>query len=90
MIQPGTSVASGKDFPKPSYSGVPSGVREFAYLFGVCCSREQMQREMRTRSECLPKTEASFIEPMEGLLSKLPEGTQFSSYSTTMPSCRPH
>jgi hypothetical protein len=34
-----------------------------------------MQREMRARLESLPKTEASFIEPMECLsVSKLPEG----------------
>ncbi len=33
-----------------------------------------MQREMRARLKSLPKTEASFIEPMECLsVSKLPE-----------------
>lgn len=37
-----------------------------------------MQREMRARLEALPKTEASFIEPMECLsVSKLPEGSQW-------------
>jgi len=34
-----------------------------------------MQRETRARLESLPKTEASFIEPMDCLsVSKLPEG----------------
>ncbi len=34
-----------------------------------------MQREMRARLDSLPKTEASFVEPMECLsVSKLPEG----------------
>ncbi len=34
-----------------------------------------MQREMRARLESLPKTEASFVEPMDCLsVSKLPEG----------------
>jgi ATP-dependent DNA ligase len=37
-----------------------------------------MQREMRARLEALPRTEASFIEPMECLaVSRLPEGTQW-------------
>jgi ATP-dependent DNA ligase len=37
-----------------------------------------MQREMRARLEALPRTEASFIEPMECLsVSKLPEGSQW-------------
>ncbi len=50
-----------------------------------------MERKLRARLESLPKTEASFIEPMECLsLSRLPEGTQFTAYSTTMPSCRPY
>ena len=34
-----------------------------------------MERKLRARLESLPKTEASFIEPMECLsVSKLPEG----------------
>ncbi len=34
-----------------------------------------MQREMRARLESLPRTQASFIEPMECLsVSELPEG----------------
>src|SRR6202040_1438737 len=37
-----------------------------------------LQREMRARLESLPRTEASFIEPMECLaVSKLPEGAQW-------------
>src|ERR1700731_5409406 len=37
-----------------------------------------LQREMRARLESLPRTEASFIEPMECLsVSKLPEGNQW-------------
>ena len=37
-----------------------------------------MQREMRARLESLPRTQASFIEPMECLsVSKLPEGSQW-------------
>src|SRR6267378_422026 len=37
--------------------------------------RNAMQREMRARLESLPKTEASFVEPMDCLsVSKLPEG----------------
>ncbi len=37
-----------------------------------------MQREMRARLESLPKTEASFVEPMECLsVSKLPEGLEW-------------
>jgi len=37
-----------------------------------------VQREMRARLESLPKTEASFIEPMECLsVSQLPEGAQW-------------
>ncbi len=37
-----------------------------------------MERKLRARLESLPKTEASFIEPMECLsVSKLPEGTQW-------------
>jgi hypothetical protein len=37
-----------------------------------------MQREMRARLETLPRTEASFIEPMECLsVSKLPDDTQW-------------
>src|SRR6266849_2322418 len=40
--------------------------------------RNAMQREMRARLESLPRTQASFIEPMECLsVSKLPEGTQW-------------
>ena len=34
-----------------------------------------MQKEMRARLDSLPRTEASFVEPMECLsVSKLPEG----------------
>src|SRR6266576_6471681 len=37
-----------------------------------------MQKEIRARLESLPKTEASFIEPMECLsVSKLPEGLEW-------------
>jgi bifunctional non-homologous end joining protein LigD len=37
-----------------------------------------MQKEIRTRLDSLPKTEASFIEPMECLsVSKLPEGLEW-------------
>jgi hypothetical protein len=37
-----------------------------------------MERKLRARLESLPRTEASFIEPMECLsVSRLPEGTQF-------------
>jgi len=37
-----------------------------------------MQREMRARLESLPKTEASFVEPMDCLsVSKLPEGLEW-------------
>src|SRR5690242_6479669 len=37
--------------------------------------RNKMQREIRARLDSLPKTEASFVEPMECLsVSKLPEG----------------
>src|SRR5438128_7414626 len=37
-----------------------------------------MQREIRARLDSLPKTEASFVEPMECLaVSKLPEGPDF-------------
>jgi DNA ligase D-like protein (predicted ligase) len=37
-----------------------------------------MQREIRARLDSLPKTEASFVEPMECLsVSKLPEGNQW-------------
>ncbi len=37
-----------------------------------------MRREMRARLESLPRTQASFIEPMECLsVSKLPEGSQW-------------
>src|SRR6266849_8875440 len=40
--------------------------------------RNAMQREMRARLESLPRTQASFIEPMECLsVSKLPEGSQW-------------
>src|SRR5712664_1290268 len=40
--------------------------------------KNAMQREMQARLESLPKTEASFIEPMECLsVSKLPEGGQW-------------
>src|SRR5260370_29959225 len=40
--------------------------------------RNAMQREMRARLESLPKTEASFVEPMECLsVSKLPEGLEW-------------
>src|SRR6202008_1382858 len=38
----------------------------------------KMQKEIRARLESLPKTEASFIEPMECLsVSKLPEGLEW-------------
>jgi DNA ligase D-like protein (predicted ligase) len=38
-----------------------------------------MQKEIRARLESLPKTEASFVEPMECLsVSKLPEGLEWS------------
>src|SRR3989440_9530838 len=41
--------------------------------------RNAMQREMRARLDSLPRTEASFIEPMEcGLVSKLPEGSDWT------------
>jgi bifunctional non-homologous end joining protein LigD len=41
-------------------------------------SLNRMQKETRARLEALPKTEASFIEPMECLsVSKLPECTQW-------------
>jgi hypothetical protein len=34
-----------------------------------------MQKEIRARLDSLPKTEASFVEPMECLsVSRLPEG----------------
>jgi hypothetical protein len=37
-----------------------------------------MQREIRARLDSLPKTEASFVEPMECLsVSKLPEGLEW-------------
>src|SRR5437879_3282048 len=37
-----------------------------------------MQKEMRARLDSLPKTEASFVEPMECLsVSKLPEGLEW-------------
>src|SRR6201981_2671249 len=37
-----------------------------------------MRREMRARLDSLPKTEASFVEPMECLsVSKLPEGLEW-------------
>ena len=37
-----------------------------------------MERKLRARLESLPKTEASFIEPMECLsVSRLPEGPQW-------------
>jgi len=37
-----------------------------------------MQKEIRTRLDSLPKTEASFVEPMECLsVSKLPEGLEW-------------
>jgi ATP-dependent DNA ligase len=37
-----------------------------------------MQKEIRARLDSLPKTEASFIEPMECLsVAKLPEGDQW-------------
>jgi hypothetical protein len=37
-----------------------------------------MQKEIRARLDSLPKTEASFIEPMECLsVSKLPEGLEW-------------
>ncbi len=50
-----------------------------------------MERKLRARLESLPRTEASFIEPMERLsVSKLPGGIQFTAYSTTMPSGQPH
>jgi DNA ligase D-like protein (predicted ligase) len=40
--------------------------------------KRAMQREIRARLESLPRTEASFIEPMECLsVSKLPEGAQW-------------
>src|SRR5216683_5913516 len=40
--------------------------------------RNAMQREMRARLESLPKTQASFVEPMECLsVSKLPEGSEW-------------
>src|SRR6266851_5509092 len=40
--------------------------------------RDKMQKEIRARLDSLPKTEASFIEPMECLsVSKLPEGDQW-------------
>ena len=38
-----------------------------------------MQKEIRSRLDSLPKTEASFVEPMEcGLISKLPEGPDWN------------
>src|SRR5713226_3293328 len=40
--------------------------------------KNAMQKEMRARLDSLPRTEASFIEPMECLsVSKLPEGAQW-------------
>src|SRR3989442_16020986 len=37
-----------------------------------------MQKEIRARLDSLPKTEASFVEPMECLsVSKLPEGLEW-------------
>ena len=39
---------------------------------------EKMQNEFRARLDSLPKTEASFVEPMECLsVSKLPEGLEW-------------
>src|SRR6266478_6156511 len=53
-------------------------VRAFAYLSGVGFLRSAMERKLRARLESLPKTEASFIEPMECLsVSKLPAGDQW-------------
>src|SRR6266446_5847002 len=40
--------------------------------------RNKMQKEIRARLDSLPKTEASFVEPMECLsVSKLPEGLEW-------------
>src|SRR5207249_9879428 len=40
--------------------------------------RIKMQKEFRARLDSLPKTEASFVEPMECLsVSKLPEGLEW-------------
>ena len=40
--------------------------------------KNKMQKEIRTRLDSLPKTEASFVEPMECLsVSKLPEGLEW-------------
>src|SRR6266481_4704740 len=40
--------------------------------------RNKMQKEIRARLNSLPKTEASFVEPMECLsVSKLPEGSNW-------------
>jgi hypothetical protein len=37
-----------------------------------------MEKEIRARLDSLPKTEASFVEPMECLsVSKLPEGLEW-------------
>jgi hypothetical protein len=37
-----------------------------------------MQKEMRARLDSLPRTEASFVEPMKCLsVSKLPEGLEW-------------
>jgi hypothetical protein len=37
-----------------------------------------MQKEIRARLDSLPKTEASFVEPMDCLsVSKLPEGLEW-------------
>jgi len=50
----------------------------FAYLGGVCFLRNKMQKEIRARLDSLPKTAASFIEPMECLsVSKLPESDKW-------------
>src|SRR5712692_3408819 len=50
----------------------------FAYLGGVCFPRNKMQKEIRARLDSLPKTEASFVDPMECLsVSKLPEGLEW-------------
>ena len=40
--------------------------------------KNMMQKEIRARLDSLPKTEASFVEPMECLsVSKLPEGLEW-------------
>jgi hypothetical protein len=48
-----------------------------------------MERKLRARLESLPRTEASFIEPMECLsVSRLPEGSVYCvfHYNAFVPS----